>query len=116
MNVRHKTDNELVYAASDIDAAISANPRTDNLSRYLIDRDACDNELAKRRSIRLFRANLNLKVDPLACKARERKPTDSVRYWRNLCRQIDGRNNCSFVKDCFLSSNWRLASFNRYGI
>ena len=115
MNVKNKTDEALIYAAWDIDQAISANPRTDNLSRYLIDRDQCDKELVKRRTKRLFRANLKLKVDALAEKAND-KDRHRVKWWHHLGRQIEARNNCSFIVDCFRSANWRLASFKLYDI
>ena len=99
-----QTDEMLRFAIADINEAISANPETDNLIRYIQERDACKAELIRRQTKRLYRRMLRENLhDPLEAPFRGR-------HW------VRARNGNVYDRDRWRSAAWRLASFRRYGV
>ena len=91
------TDAELEYAIADINAAISANPETSNLVRYLQDRSACKRELQDRERRRSWRNRLHSHLfDPLTVPIRGRK-------WMREYR------NSSYARCAWRDAAWFLA-------
>ena len=109
---QHRTDAELEFIISDCNAAISANPESENVYRYLAERQKARAELNARQMKRTRRQQLHRYLfDPLAATYGNVHPSRWRKRWGN---NTGWNGNADYARDQWRTAAW-LLGYDRKG-
>ena len=109
--INNRTDAELEYAVKDCLDAVAANPDGHKAMEYLIEKNACHDELSRRARLRMYRKDVHQFLnDPLSISANGRL---YLLRWRKSQANF---GYTGYQIDRFRSACWMIGSFRRFGI